>query len=70
MTSPSQLGLDRPLLPGNPDRDSIATDTESLREGQQEWKPQRQEYMVMLTLATISLVVALDATILVSVLPV
>jgi MFS family permease len=35
----------------------------------QEWKPQRQEWRVMATLATISLVVALDATILVPVLP-
>ncbi|KAL2201510.1 major facilitator superfamily domain-containing protein [Corynascus similis CBS 632.67] len=34
-----------------------------------EWKPGREEYAVMLTLALISLMVALDATILVSVLP-
>lgn len=34
-----------------------------------EWKPKRQEYLIMLTIAFISLVVALDATILVSVLP-
>ncbi|KAK4143460.1 major facilitator superfamily domain-containing protein [Dichotomopilus funicola] len=34
-----------------------------------EWKPGKQEYAVMLTLAVISLMVALDATILVSVLP-
>ena len=34
-----------------------------------DWKPQRQEYLIMLTIAFISLVVALDATILVSVLP-
>ncbi len=34
-----------------------------------EWRPQRQEYLIMLTIAFISLVVALDATILVSVLP-
>ena len=34
------------------------------------WKPGKQEYAVMLTLALISLMVALDATILVSVLPV
>ncbi|KAK4233786.1 major facilitator superfamily domain-containing protein, partial [Achaetomium macrosporum] len=34
-----------------------------------EWKPGKKEYAVMLTLAVISLMVALDATILVSVLP-
>jgi predicted MFS family arabinose efflux permease len=34
-----------------------------------QWKPQKQEYLVMLTIAFISLMVALDATILVSVLP-
>lgn len=34
-----------------------------------DWKPQRQEYLIMFTIAFISLVVALDATILVSVLP-
>ncbi|KAL1835412.1 hypothetical protein VTJ49DRAFT_6777 [Mycothermus thermophilus] len=35
----------------------------------EEWKPGKMEYAVMLTLALISLMVALDATILVSVLP-
>jgi hypothetical protein len=35
-----------------------------------DWKPGKQEYAIMLTLALISLMVALDATILVSVLPV
>ncbi len=35
-----------------------------------DWKPGKQEFAVMLTLAFISLMVALDATILVSVLPV
>jgi hypothetical protein len=35
-----------------------------------EWSPGRQEWMVMATLALISLIVALDATILVSALPV
>lgn len=34
-----------------------------------DWEPQRQEYLIMFTIAFISLVVALDATILVSVLP-
>jgi len=37
---------------------------------QAEWKPGKQELAVMATLAVISLMVALDATILVSVLPV
>lgn len=35
-----------------------------------EWKPQRAEWIIMLSLSTISLMVALDATILVTVLPV
>ena len=35
-----------------------------------DWKPGKKEYAVMLTIALISLMVALDATILVSVLPV
>lgn len=35
-----------------------------------EWKPNSKEYAIMITLAVISLMVALDATILVSVLPV
>lgn len=35
-----------------------------------EWQPGKKEYAVMITLAIISLMVALDATILVSVLPV
>ena len=34
-----------------------------------QWKPQRQEYMVILTMAIASLMVALDATVLVCVLP-
>jgi hypothetical protein len=36
----------------------------------EEWKPRRGEYLVMATLSVISLMVALDATILVPVLPV
>lgn len=45
---------------------------EELRDAvrQAEWRPGKQEYAVMITLAIISLMVALDATILVSVLPV
>ena len=34
-----------------------------------QWKPQRQEYLVMVTMAMASLMVALDATVLVCVLP-
>ena len=34
-----------------------------------DWKPQRQEYFIVLSIAFISLVVALDTTILVPVLP-
>jgi len=34
------------------------------------WKPLKQEYLVMLTISVLSLMVALDATILVPVLPV
>ena len=35
-----------------------------------EWKPRKQEYLIMATMAINSLLVALDTTILVSVLPV
>ena len=44
-------------------------DVEAAEEKIAEWKPQRHEWMVMITLATLSLMVALDATILVPVLP-
>jgi hypothetical protein len=54
--------------------DVIVTDVEAVVEKAEketllEWKPRRQEWFVMITLATISLMVALDATILVPVLP-
>jgi hypothetical protein len=48
----------------------VPGDVESAKSSQVEWKPQKQEYLVMLTLSIISLMVALDATILVTVLPV
>ena len=48
----------------------VLDDVESAKSSQVEWKPQKQEYLVMLTLSIISLMVALDATILVTVLPV
>jgi len=52
---------------------TTSIDSDRLEKGllpEPEWKPGRQEYAVMLTLAIISLMVALDATVLVSVLPV
>ncbi|KAK3690274.1 major facilitator superfamily domain-containing protein [Podospora appendiculata] len=57
-----------------PDEDVEATaldvtKLEEVDDPQAEWKPGPQEYAVMGTLAVISLMVALDATILVSVLP-
>lgn len=57
------------------DIESSALDVSKLEElrdavRQAEWRPGKQEYAVMATLAVISLMVALDATILVSVLPV
>ncbi|KAK4040810.1 major facilitator superfamily domain-containing protein [Parachaetomium inaequale] len=51
---------------------STSMDGAGLEQGllpEPEWKPGKQEYAVMITLAVISLMVALDATILVSVLP-
>jgi hypothetical protein len=46
--------------------EDIITTTESL----EEWKPQLEEWLVMITLALISLMAALDATILVPLIPV
>jgi hypothetical protein len=46
--------------------EGIITTTESL----EEWKPQLEERLVMITLALISLMAALDATILVPLIPV
>ena len=48
----------------------VSDDVEAASDHSSVWKPQKQEYLVMATLATISLMVALDATILVSILPV
>jgi len=45
-------------------------DVEASKEAPEEWKAHKREYLVMASLAVISLVVALDATILVLVLPV
>ncbi|KXX77101.1 putative MFS-type transporter YusP [Madurella mycetomatis] len=59
-----------PVMGGGVDLTSL--DGPQLERGEKaevDWKPGKQEYAVMLTLAIISLMVALDATILVSVLP-
>ena len=48
---------------------ALSTDLEKQREAEQKWKPGKQVWLVMLTLAVSSLTVALDATILVTVLP-
>lgn len=62
-TSVSSVSLEKPPLP-------VIDDIEAVKEVTPEWKPQKQEYLVMVTLSVISLMVALDATILVTVLPV
>jgi hypothetical protein len=62
-TSTEPLAHEKPSIP-------VPDDVESAKGSQVEWKPQKQEYLVMLTLSIISLMVALDATILVTVLPV
>jgi hypothetical protein len=62
-TSTEHSAHEKPSVP-------VPADIESAKSGQVEWKPQKQEYLVMLTLSIISLMVALDATILVTVLPV
>ena len=49
---------------------TMSKDEEALESEIADWKPHRQEYSVMITLALISLMVALDSTILVPVLPV
>lgn len=47
---------------------SLHSNSES--DGATEWRPRKGEYLVMITVSIISLMVALDATILVPVLPV
>jgi hypothetical protein len=49
---------------------AIDRDARSDAGAPEEWKPQRKELLIMFSLAFISLMVALDATILVTVLPV
>ncbi|ORY67806.1 major facilitator superfamily domain-containing protein [Pseudomassariella vexata] len=53
-----EMGFSRPL-----------SDIEDGRNQSEEWKPRKQEFAVMITIAIVSLMVALDATILVPVLP-
>ena len=62
-TSTFSISMEKPPF-------QLPNDIESAKELSQEWKPQKQEYLVMFTLAIISLMVALDATVLVPVLPV
>jgi hypothetical protein len=49
---------------------STTMDLEKLDIPAEEWKPERKEWIIMISLSIISLMVALDATILVTVLPV
>ena len=52
--------------------ESIPPDSSNLADAEQvsDWKPQKNEYMVMYSISIISMMIALDATILVPVLPV
>jgi hypothetical protein len=54
-------------LNGDNQKDIEAGETEDTLP---QWKPQKSEWLIMITLSLMSLMVALDATILVSVLPV
>ncbi|KAL1598942.1 hypothetical protein SLS60_008087 [Paraconiothyrium brasiliense] len=49
---------------------STNMDLEKLDIPAEEWKPEKKEWIIMISLSIISLMVALDATILVTVLPV
>lgn len=49
---------------------TTSTDVESLEKPTEEWKPHKKEWFIMISLSLISLMVSLDATILVTVLPV
>lgn len=52
-------------VPENQQISTTITDVEAAIESSQEWKAQKAEYLVIFTLAIISVMVALDATILV-----
>lgn len=49
---------------------SATMDLEKMEIPAEEWKPEKREWIIMISLSIISLMVALDATILVTVLPV
>ena len=68
-TDMSRLPVESDLNHEPDHRASVGRDVESTEDGMVKWKPQKQEWMVMITLAIISVMVALDATILVPVLP-
>jgi MFS family permease len=64
----------RPVTPEDIQKPNVIVDVEARGEEkasiQEEWKPTKNEWLIMISLAFISLMVALDATILVTVLPV
>ena len=62
------MGRDGDLIEIRPDQ--LERGERPLAAAEIEWMPGSKEYAVMVTLSVISLMVALDATILVSVLPV
>jgi hypothetical protein len=68
--SPSQSETEYRTHSAASSRDGILQDKKQAQDGGAEWKPGKQEYAVMITIAVVSLMVALDATILVPVLPV
>jgi hypothetical protein len=72
MAIPDEPSTPTSVEPSADEKPSILVpdDIESAKSSQVEWKPQKQEYLVMLTLSIISVMVALDATIPVTVLPV
>lgn len=67
---PSPKNMEPTPQAPQPCYDTTGSDVEAAQEKVEEWKPRREEYMVMLTMSVCSLMVALDATILVTVLPV
>lgn len=70
---PSTAHSSQPFLAGEHNTSEAMPDVEGQKEKAlkiQEWTPTKHEWLVMISLAFISLMVALDATILVTVLPV
>jgi hypothetical protein len=55
---------------GKVERTSTDPEKQISKYGQEEWKPGRGEWLILICLTILSLVVSLDATILVPVLPV